>query len=218
MTQDGEGRSNQKLRTRRAIVDACRGLMRSGAMVTMPEVAGLALVSEATAYRYFPDVVSLITEGLAGLWPSPAEALAPVAESRDPVERIGFACEFLGRGVLAYQGSVRVMIAATIVSPDSVPRRPGIRFGLIDEALDPVVADADAPWLARLKHDLTAVVSAEALFSLIDLGRLDPDAAIASLARTARTITAAAMREAGVRAPRRPATGRRAPSAARPGA
>jgi hypothetical protein len=32
-------RANQKLRTRTAIVDACRQLIRSGADVTMPAVA-----------------------------------------------------------------------------------------------------------------------------------------------------------------------------------
>src|SRR5207247_423584 len=53
------GRANQKTRTRRAIVDACRELVRTGSDVTMPEVARRALVSEATAYRYFPDLTSL---------------------------------------------------------------------------------------------------------------------------------------------------------------
>ena len=33
------GRANQKARTRAAIVDACGDLVRSGAEVTMPEVA-----------------------------------------------------------------------------------------------------------------------------------------------------------------------------------
>ena len=96
-----DGRANQKTRTRRAVIDACRDLVRTGAEVTMPEVARRALVSEATAYRYFPDLTSLLAETIDGLWPSPAEALAPVASSADPVERVRFACEFLLRGVLA---------------------------------------------------------------------------------------------------------------------
>src|SRR5436305_7026815 len=94
------GRANQKKRTRTAIVDACRAIVRSGAPVTMPDVARAALVSEATAYRYFPDLISLLNETLVGIWPSPAAALEPVSNSRDPVERIAFACEFLLRGVL----------------------------------------------------------------------------------------------------------------------
>jgi AcrR family transcriptional regulator len=189
------GRINQKKRTRMAIVDACREIIRSGAPVTMPEVARLALVSEATAYRYFPDLISLLNEALAGVWPSPADALAPVAASPDPVARIAFACEFLLRGVLAYQGGVRATISATIIRPESAPRRPGLRFGLIDEALAPLngtLGATDPERLTQLKQDLAAVVSAEAFFSLTDLVRLSPDDAIASLIRTATAIITAA--------------------------
>ena len=106
----------------------------------MAAVAKDALVSEATAYRYFPDLVTLLQESLRGLWPSPEEALKPVARSKDPAERVGFACEFLLRGVLGYQGSVRAMISATITRPESASARPGIRFGLIDHALVPFEA------------------------------------------------------------------------------
>jgi AcrR family transcriptional regulator len=189
------GRVNQKTRTRRAIVDSCRELVRSGSDVTMAAVARQALVSEATAYRYFPDLVSLLTEALVGLWPEPGDALAPVARSKDPAERVAFACEYLLRGVLAYQGAVRAMMSATITRPELAAARPGIRFGLIDAALAPfdaslAVRHPDAP--TRLRQDLSIVVSAEALFSLTDLCGLGPDEAIASAVRAARTITEAA--------------------------
>ena len=144
-TATDTGRSNQKKRTRAAIVEAARELIGTGAEVTMPTVARAALVSEATAYRYFPDLPSLISEALAGAWPAPADALRPVAGSRDAVERTAFACEFLLRGVLARQGAVRAMIAATITRPETVPTRPGIRFGLIDHALAPL----GTPWGRR---------------------------------------------------------------------
>jgi AcrR family transcriptional regulator len=154
-TEDETGRANQKKRTRMAIIEAGREIIRSGAPVTMPDVARAALVSEATAYRYFPDLATLVNEALAGLWLSPAEALGPVAGSTDPVERIAVACEFLLRGVLAYQGAVRAMIAATIT-----------RFGLIDEALAPLsgpMGAGDSAGIAQLRNDLVAVVSADVL-------------------------------------------------------
>jgi AcrR family transcriptional regulator len=192
-TENDTGRINQKKRTRMAIVGACRELIRSGATVTMPDVARLALVSEATAYRYFPDLVSLVNEAFAGMWPSPAQALAPVADSADPVERVAFACRFLLRGVLASQTAVRAMIAATITRPEQAAIRPGIRFGLIDEALAPLNDKLDPVRLTQLKQDLAAVVSAEAFFSLTDLARLTPEEAIASLVRTAAAVTAATL-------------------------
>jgi AcrR family transcriptional regulator len=180
------GRTNQKARTRNAIVVACRELAHSGAEVTMPHVARRALVSEATAYRYFPDMVSLLQEALDGLWPDPAQALAPVAGSTDPAERVAFACTYLLRGVHAYQGAVRAMIAHTITAPAAARARPGIRFGLIDCALAPFAAPPG------LKQDLAMVVSAEAFFTLTDLAGLTPDEAIASARRAAATITRAA--------------------------
>jgi AcrR family transcriptional regulator len=193
----GTGRTNQRQRTRIAIVAAARELIGTGAEVTMPVVARAALVSEATAYRYFPDLSSLIGEALAGAWPPPAEALAPVADSADPVERVAFACDYLLRGILAREGAVRAMIAATVARPGGPAARPGIRFGLIDHALLPLggtLGAADPETFAQLKRDLAVVVSAEALFTLTDLCGLSPDAAVASAVRTARTLTWAAVR------------------------
>ncbi|SEF37405.1 DNA-binding transcriptional regulator, AcrR family [Amycolatopsis pretoriensis] len=193
--RDRVSRAEQKARTRAAIVDACRTLIASGRMLTMPEVAELAGVSEATAYRHFSEIVELINAALVGMWPTPAEALEPVAGSTDPADRLEFATEVLLRRVVAYQGSVRAVIAATVVNPPRARARPGFRFGLIDEALDPVVPTRNGSRLAQLKQDLAAVVSADAFFSLTDLCGLDTEAAIASLRRTARTLVTAALPE-----------------------
>jgi AcrR family transcriptional regulator len=190
-------RTNQKARTRMAIVAACRELIQTGAVVTIPEIAERALVSEATVYRYFPDLTSLVNDALVGLWPSPAEALEPIAGSTDSAERIAFASEVFLRRVLAYQGAVRAMIAATITRPGGAAARPGFRFAWIEYALAPAeatLAPADAEAFTRLKRDLAVVVSAEALFTLIDLCRLSPEDAIASAVHLAASITAAALR------------------------
>jgi AcrR family transcriptional regulator len=189
------GRANQKLRTRTAIVQAAAELSRTGREVTMPEVAKAALVSEATAYRYFPDLASLLREAIAGQLPDADEALAPVAGSDDPVERVAAATEFLLRHVLSRQGVVRALIAATIVRPGEPNARPGLRFGLIDSALAPLGDTLSAAALAQLKRDLAVVVSAEALFSLTDLHGLDPEEAIRSIVHTAATLTRAALRD-----------------------
>ena len=187
------GRANQKLRTHNAIVQAAVELMRTGREVTMLEVAKAALVSEATAYRYFPDLASLLQEAMAGQMPTPEEALQSVADSRDPVERVAAATEHLLRLVLTYQGATRAMIAATVTRPAAAGTRPAMRFGLIDHALAPLDGTLDPSALAQLKNDLAVVVSAEALFCLTDLCRLGPEDAIASVVRTATTLTRAAL-------------------------
>ena len=198
---EGKGRTNQKARTRRAIVEACVELIRRRQPVTMPEVAKAAMVSEATAYRYFPDLASLLAQALAEDWPTPAEAFAPVEASSDPLERVAFATRFLLRGVAERQAVVRAMISATIAQPDLAGRaRPGIRFGLIEYALAPFVdalEAADPALLAQLRLDLAVVISAEALFCLTDLCGLSLEDAIESAERTARTLTAAAFAQLG---------------------
>jgi AcrR family transcriptional regulator len=185
---------NQKLRTRRAIVQAAADLSRTGREVNMPEIAAAALVSEATAYRYFPDLVNLLQEAIAGQLPDPVAALAGVEDSTDPVERVAAAAEFLLRHVLARQGAVRAMIAGTITRPARATR-PGLRFKLIDHALAPhAEAEAiDPTALEQLKRGLAVVVSAEALFNLTDLYGLDPEDAIASVVATATALARAAM-------------------------
>ena len=191
------GRANQKLRTRNAIVQAAAELSRTGREVTMPEVARAALVSEATAYRYFPDLASLLQEAIVGQLPGADEALAPVADSGDPVARIAAATEFLLRHVLSRQGVVRALIAATITRPGEPQARPGLRFALIDGALAPLDGTLDPAGLAQLRRDLAVVVSAEALFSLTDLYGLGPEEAITSIVHTATTLTRSALHEHG---------------------
>jgi AcrR family transcriptional regulator len=198
---ESKGRPNQKARTQRAIVEACLELIRQRRPVSMPAVAKAAMVSEATAYRYFPDLASLLTRALAEDWPTPSEALAPVEGSHDPAERVAFATRFLLRGVAERQAVVRSMIAATIAQPGLAGRtRPGIRFGLIEHALAPFVDAFEAATpgaLAQLRLDLAVVVSAEALFSLTDLCGLTMEDAIDSAEKTARTLTSAAFQQIG---------------------
>jgi AcrR family transcriptional regulator len=186
-------RDNQKLRTRRAILDACRQLVQSGTEVTMPGVAQAALVSEATAYRYFPNLLSLLSE-VQELLPQPSELLAAVGPSPDPVERVAFAVRALAEHVLAYQSAVRAMIAATITQPALVGRRPGLRFRLIDAALEPLSAGEPAPapeQLARLKMQLAIVLSPEALFVLTDSYGLSHHDAVARVVELATALTRA---------------------------
>lgn len=161
----------------------------------MPDVAREALVSEATAYRYFPDLVSLLQEAFPGMWPSPAESLVHIADCPDPVERVASAAEVLLRGVHAYRSAVRAMIAGTITRPEMAATRPGQRFRLIEYALAPPaeISAISAERLAQLRRDLAVVVSAEALFTLTDLCGLTAEEAIASAVQTARTLTEAAI-------------------------
>jgi AcrR family transcriptional regulator len=193
LTRPETGRVNQRARTRAAIVQAAAELSVSGREVTMPLIARAALVSEATAYRYFPDLPSLLAEAMAANTPGPAEALGAAGASIDPVERVAAATRFLGNIVREREGAVRAMIAHTVVHSAPAEVRPVLRFGLIDCALAPVAGTLAPAALAQLRRDLAVVISAEAFFSLTDMCQLTFDEAIASAVHTATALTAAAL-------------------------
>ncbi|MEV4316161.1 TetR/AcrR family transcriptional regulator [Actinocrispum sp. NPDC049592] len=180
------GRVNQKKRTYTAILQAADALVRQGREITMPAVAKAALVSEATAYRYFPDLATLLQKVMAERLPDVRNDLEELTSSRDPVERIAIATEYLLRHILTYESAVRATMAAAITHTADI--RPGLRFDVIDFALEPMEHVCE-----QLKLDLAVAVSAEALFILTDLCGLDREAAIASAVHTATTLTRCAV-------------------------
>ena len=187
-------REAQREQTRAVLVETARSLIRSGSEVTMPAIAQGAGVSEATAYRYFPDLLSIMEVAFVGVWPSADDVMPSTDVCGDPVERVAIATEFLARGVFQLEGAVRAMIALTIARPEVADVRPGHRIGLIEAALAPL-ASAGRDRLEQLVNDLSVVVSAEAFFTLLDLRKLPPEAAVASLVETAKSLVRAAIRE-----------------------
>lgn len=195
-TPEERGRVNQKRRTRAAIIAACQELITGGAAINMPAVARAALVSEPTAYRYFPDLASLLEEALAGIEPDPASALVAEADPGDPVERAGYAAELLARLVIERQGAIRVLMAASMARGTGRALRRGYRFALIDQALASLSArqpGIEPATLEQLRRDFAVVISAEAVLTLIDLYGLEPEDAVASIVHTARLITQATL-------------------------
>jgi AcrR family transcriptional regulator len=168
-------------------------LIRSGDAVTMAAIASEAGVSDATAYRHFPDLLAVLREGFVGVWPDVSEALPDLMRNPDPVDRIGLVTRFLAENVLRIEGAVRAMIALTITHPgDTVGARPAYRLELIDRALEAAIGLPPGR-RAQLENSLSIVVSAESLFTLLDLRRLDPDAAVANLVTTAQILVRAAL-------------------------
>ena len=56
------GRANQRDRTRKDLLSAAARLLKEGANPSMEDLAAAAMVSRATAYRYFPNLDALLAE------------------------------------------------------------------------------------------------------------------------------------------------------------
>src|SRR6516162_5155568 len=83
-------RANQRERTRSAIMEGARKLLRDGKIPSVADAAEMAMVSRATAYRYFPTQSALIQEavqtGLPTTW-EPDRRHADLPAFADRVER-----------------------------------------------------------------------------------------------------------------------------------
>ena len=88
MVEAKAGRLNQRLRTRKDLLQAAARLMKQGHKPTLDEVAQAALVSRATAYHYTPRVESLLIEASLDLAMPGAEALFAGEATTDPVARV----------------------------------------------------------------------------------------------------------------------------------
>lgn len=191
-------RSNQKERTRRAIVAAAARLVDSGCTnPTIDDVAEEALVSRATVYRYFESTDDV-------LWQVYSDRHVPDAETS-----MSIAGDDLTRRVLAAEANVndylfghqdgtrafeRVMLERRLQGRSTDDDRPGRRFHQIDAALAPLEGRLDPEELQLIRHALSLAIGSQAMVALLDTGRLDTDSAREVTRFACQAITGAAER------------------------
>src|SRR3712207_464264 len=94
------GRTNQKARTRDALIAAARQLLAEGVTPTVEEAAAEASVGRTTAYRYFPNSRAL----LAATFPQIEErSLLGPDPPEDPLARLEIMAENLTRQILEHE-------------------------------------------------------------------------------------------------------------------
>jgi AcrR family transcriptional regulator len=196
------GRFNQKRRTRRAIIEAASNLVRAGQQPSVAEAAEAALVSKATAYRYFPTQHSLLLEvGFEAIHPS-AQSLLEGAPEDDPGARF----ETVLRAVHAYMTSeealFRTLMKVTqerwLESRDRAEQDPVVREGRrlehIDAVIQPLRHKLDSEALARLRCGLALVFGIEPIAILKDVCGLDSAEALTVLEWVGNTLIEASTR------------------------
>lgn len=207
----GGGRSNQKLRTRRALVEAVRELVRQGERPTVAKAARLALVSDATAYRYFPDQSALVREALFAPWPGADAAMAGLSDDASLADRVAAAAEAMLRFVIANEAAVRTVMGLSLLRSvegeagraEARAMRPRRRLELIDAALRPFAPTIGHEQLRRLRLSLCAVIGSEILVALKDNCDSGDAEVIEIAVWTARTVAEAALAPPPIRRPKR---------------
>ncbi|MFZ5720504.1 MAG: TetR/AcrR family transcriptional regulator [Pseudomonadota bacterium] len=169
-------RANQKLRTRKDLLEAAARLMREGRTPTFDEIAEAAMVSRATAYRYFPGLDALLVEaGLDVAMPS-AEALFAGESSADPVRRLDRVDEAMAAMMRDNEPALRAMLAQSVQRPagadGETPRRQNRRMPLIEAALEPARGEFAPAALPNLARALALVFGTESMVVFKDVLRL----------------------------------------------
>lgn len=205
------GRTNQKARTRAAILEAAIEILREGREPTVPEAADRARVSPATAYRYFTSAEDLQHEAsdelLAFLAASGEIGTAIDAAGDDVHARLEALVRTLGWWMLTDQAPFRQQAKAgherwfaqhqSAEAPVEV--RAGRRNRFLRQVIAPLEGELDPADHARLLAALAVGFGTEAATSLTDVARLDPEDAIEVMAATCRWILDGALADAGVR-------------------
>jgi AcrR family transcriptional regulator len=174
-----EGRINQKLRTRRALLEAASRLVRRGLNPTLAEIAEEALVARATAYRYFSSLERLLLEAPLHDQTAAPEDLFPPDDGRTPIERAIAVHDHLHDLVAANERAFRLYLRACLddwVRSDGEAAgylRGARRLPMIDAALAELRPALDEQTFRQLRLSLAAMVSVESFVALRDVCGLD---------------------------------------------
>jgi AcrR family transcriptional regulator len=167
-------RKNQKQRTRTAVVNAAVRLLQAGKSPTVSEVARAALVSPATAYRYFPNAQSLWQAVLQAIGEPSLRDVFNGLESADLETRVTAMIDRVGGRMLDNEAIWRAAHAVQFEQPagNRIPVRTGQRLRWIEEALAPAQRKLGKRQHARLMNALALVIGADAMITLRDVCRL----------------------------------------------
>jgi len=200
-------RTNQKTRTRAALLQAATDLFREGRSPSMPEAADRALVSVATAYRYFSSAEDLWWEAtLADVFQQTVDETIERARAAgsEPQARLEAAVRRNGFAMIDDQAPFRRVAQIALEqwfrqreAPDDQrrPIRAGRRNELIREVLSPLAGSLPEEEFDRVAHALGLVFGTEAMISLIDAVGLDVPAAKGALLDASRWLLAGALAE-----------------------
>lgn len=172
------GRINQKKRTREALLKAARRLLQQQKSLTIEAVAQEALVSRATAYRYFSDVDVLAQEAVISTGLPEVEHILNQLPPGSPAERLARCQELTWdlneRMEPEFRKFLSLAVLKNINPASSQELRGNRRQELIARILEPIKENYKAETYRNLELSLCVFVfSIEALLVMKDVCRLD---------------------------------------------
>ena len=205
MPYEAHGRSDQKRRTRSALISAARALIAKGLSPTVEAAAAAALISRTTAYRYFSSQRALL---IAAHPEIETTSMLPPNPPDDPESRLDAVIREFHRMILETEPQQRTVLRLSL-EPGSQrgdhPLRQGRAVGWIAEALSPLQTSLPEEDLMRLVLAIRSATGIEALVWLTDVAGLSREAATALMRASAQALLKCAV----VTAPQRSGPRRR---------
>jgi AcrR family transcriptional regulator len=163
--------SNQRRRTRAALLEGAGRLLAQGLSPTVAQVADEALVSRRTAYRYFPTADQLLADAALELT---AGDIANQITATDPLQRTDEFVSTINKMTIDQEQALRTLVRTTLDSPRDPdgPRRGLRRMAWIEQVLEPLQEQLTPAAFRRVSAALALTVGIEARLSLIDVAGL----------------------------------------------
>jgi AcrR family transcriptional regulator len=191
------GRKEQKARTRRALIEATRGILAEGHTPTVEQAAAAASISRTTAYRYFPNQRSLL---LAAHPEIEASSLLGDDAPEDPERRFERAVEALIGLVVETEpqqrATLRLSLARDYGDGDQLLLRRGRAIGWLEDALEPLRERLTSAGIRRLALATRCACGIEALVWLTDVAGVTREEAIDVMRWSANALFEAAISDA----------------------
>ena len=195
---ESTGRTAQKLRTRKALVDAARALIISGVTPTVEDAAAAAAISRTTAYRYFSNQQDLLVAAY------PEIEMQSLLGDRPPetVEaRLGeVVSEYLHTTIaneVALRAALRLSLDPQGDYAEKLLLRQGRVITWLKDALEPLRGQLSEQAIERLVYAIRAAAGIEALIWLCDIAGLSRDEAKELMMWSARALLRSALTETG---------------------
>lgn len=177
-------RANQKRRTRRELLCAAARLIGQGRKPGLEEIAEEALVSRATAYRYFPDLDALLLEATLDIAAPEPDALFGPDAPADPLARLAIVDAAFETMMDRNEPALRLMLAKSlerrVQAGGETIQRQNRRTPLIEAAIEPLAGQIAPERLETLKSALALMLGTESFIVFNDVLGLDQDAARAT--------------------------------------
>jgi AcrR family transcriptional regulator len=190
-------RERQRQRTRKDLLQAAAKLMAGGRTPTLDEVAEAALVSRATAYRYFPGMDALLLEAALDVAAPEADALFGADAPVDLTARLERVDDAFDAMIRAHETPLRMMMIHALqrkLAGEALPVRQNRRSPAIEAAIAPLAGALGADEADLLAKAMALVIGTEAMLVFKDVLRLDDAEALRVRRWTIAALVAAARR------------------------